>query len=269
MRYIKMILVVLLVVLGALYGLTAFNRHMSGSDIPPVIRCESDMIEVSVSDDRSLLLSGVTASDPQDGDLTPLIRVQGVSKLITDNTAKVTYIVFDSHGNSATATRMLRYTDYTKPHFSINSALVYTENADIKLLDRISAWDAVDGDLTQSIRVSNLSATSDPEVNSVTVQVTNSMGDTTRLDIPIVIYTGLVVRPTVNLTEHLIYINQDQTFRPESYLSSVDTPIGPGKTGDVQIISQVDTAVPGTYYVYYRYPYSVTSGLAVLTVVVR
>lgn len=269
MRLIKMILIALLVAVGALYGGTAVNRHLSGVDVPPTIASDSEMIEVSVSDDDAVLLAGITASDEQDGDLTGRIQIQGVSKLITDNTAKVTYIVFDSHGNAATCARMIRYTDYTKPHFTVNRPLVYSENENIKLLDRISAHDSLDGDLTESIRVSNLQATSDPEVRTVTVQVTNSMGDTTRIDLPIVIHTGMVVRPDVYLTDYLVYINQGDSFKAERYLLSVDTPIGPGDTEDVVISNTVDTSVPGTYYVYYRYPYSVTSGLSVLTVVVR
>lgn len=269
MRLIKMILIALLVAVGALYAGTAVNRHLSGVDVPPTIVCDSELIEVSVSDEDAVLLAGVTASDKQDGDLTSRIQIQGVSKLITDNTAKVSYIVFDSHGNAAGCTRMIRYTDYTKPHFSVNRPLVYSENEDIKLLDRISAQDSLDGDLTESIRVSSLQATSDPEVQTVTVQVTNSMGDTTRIDLPIVIHTGLVVRPDVYLTDYLVYIDQGDRFDAERYLEGVDTPIGPGDTEDVQISGTVDTSTPGVYYVYYRYLYSVTSGLSVLTVVVR
>lgn len=269
MKFIKMILIALLVLVGALYGGTTVNRHLSGVDIPPTVVCDSELIEVSVSDDDAVLLSGVTASDEQDGDLTSRIQIQGVSKLITDNTAKVTYIVFDSHGNAASCTRMIRYTDYAKPHFAVDKPLVYSENEDIKLLDRIRAVDSVDGDLTGSIRVSGLQATSDPEVQTVTVQVTNSMGDTARMDLPIVIHTGLVVRPDVNLTDYLVYVDQGDSFDAEQYLESVETPIGPGDTEDVQISGTVDTSEPGVYYVYYRYLYSVTSGLSVLTVVVR
>lgn len=269
MRILKLALIALLVVVGVLYGLTTANRYLSGSHIPPTISCDSELIEVSVSDEDTALLAGVTAADKQDGDLTSQVLVQGVSKLITNDTAKVSYIVFDSDGNAASTSRMVRYTDYEKPHFTIKSALVYTENEDIRLLDRLTAQDVVDGDITESIRVSSLAATSDPEVNTVTVQVTNSMGDTARLTLPIVVHSGTVVRPNVNLSSYLIYLEQGVSFNPSQYLSSVTTPIGPGDTGDVQITSTVDTSTPGTYFVYYRYPYSVTTGVSVLTVVVE
>ena len=269
MRILKLALIALLVVTGILYCVTTANRFLSGSHIPPTISCPADTLEVSVSDDQAVLLAGITASDKQDGDLTDRILIQGVSKLITNDTAKVSYIVFDSDGNAASASRTVRYTDYQRPHFSVHKALVYAENQEIKLLDRVSALDSVDGDITQSIRVSALAATADPEVQTVTLQVTNSMGDTAQLMLPLVIYSGTVVRPDVNLTDYVVYLEQGASFDAARYLASVSTPIGPGNTGDVQITGSVDTSVPGTYFVYYRYPYSVTVGLTVLTVVVE
>lgn len=269
MRVLKLLLIVVLVAVSVLYGLTTVNQRFSGTNVPPTIACGSDLMEISVTDGEEVLLAGVTASDEQDGDLTGKILIQGVSKLLSNDTAKVTYLVFDSDGNAASCTRQIRYTDYQRPHFTIRSPLVYTENEDIQLLDRLTAVDSVDGDLTGSIRVSTLSAASEPEVQTVTVQVTNSMGDTARLTLPLVVYSGTVVRPDVNLTDYLVYLEQGASFRAEDYLVSVTTPIGPGAVGDVQITGTVDTSDPGTYYVYYRYPYSLTSGLSVLTVVVE
>lgn len=269
MRILKLALIALLVVVGTVFGLTTVNRHLSGSHIPPTILCDNQMIEVSVADEEDALLVGITASDKQDGDLTANILVQGVSKLITNDTAKVSYIVFDSDGNAASASRMVRYTDYEKPHFSVSDALVYAENQDIQLLDRVTALDVRDGNITGSIRVSALSPTSDPEIRTVTVQVTNSMGDTAQLMLPIVIYSGTMVRPDVNLTSYLVYLEQGAEFNAKAYISSVSTPIGPGDTGAVQISGTVDTSVPGTYFVYFRYPYSITTGTSVLTVVVE
>lgn len=269
MRIIKLALLALLVVVGAVFGLTTANRYLSGSHIPPTIRCDSQTIEVSVSDGKDVLLAGVSASDKQDGDLTGSILIQGISKLITNDTAKISYIVFDSDGNAATTSRMVRYTDYEKPHFTVDSPLIYAENQDIRLLDRITAMDVMDGNITSSIRVSALAPTQDPEVQTVTVQVTNSMGDTARLTLPIVINSGTIVRPEVILSSYLVYLEQGASFDAEQYLVAVSTPIGPGETGNVQISGSVDTQTPGTYYVYYRYPYSITTGMTVLAVVVE
>lgn len=269
MRILKMLLIALLAVVGGLYALTTVNQRFSGVRVPPTIQCDSELLEVSVQDADDVLLSGVTASDRQDGDLTEKILIQGISKLISNDTAKITYLVFDSDGNAASCTRRIRYTDYERPHFTIQKPLIYGENEDIELLDRLTAVDVLDGDLTDAIRVSTLSGSSEPEVRNVTVQATNSMGDTARLTLPLVVYSGTAVRPEVVLKERLVYLQQGASFRAGDYLSAVTTPTGPGDTGDVQITGQVDTANPGTYYVYYRYPYSAASGLSVLTVVVE
>lgn len=268
MRYTKIILIVLFLLVGGLFAVTTVQGMLSGETEGPTIQCDAEQIEVSVSADASQLLAGVSAYDEQDGDLTGKIRIQGVSKLITDDTAKVSYIVFDSHGNFATTSRMLHYTDYSRPRFQVKEPLVYAENETIRILDRIGAQDDLDGDISGTIRISALSATSDPDVQSVTLQVTNSMGDTMRLDLPVIIHTGLVARPDVELSEYLIYLEKGDTFQAEKYLRAVQTPVGAGNKSEVQISGKVDTSTDGVYYVYYRYPYGVSTGIAVLTVVV-
>ena len=269
MRYIKITLAVLLALVGIAFCATAASRYLLGVEDGPVIRLEEDLIQISVNDSQDALMAGVTASDPQDGDLTGKIYIQGVSKLITDNTAKVSYIVFDRHGNLATATRMVRYTDYSKPHFYVDQPLIYGENESIKLLDRIHVEDVLDGDLTKSVRVSGRNATSDPENWTVAVQVTNSMGDTARLQVPVVVHTGVVARPEVHLSSYLVYMNQGDQFNGRSFVREVTTPEGVADKSAVKIVGDVNTSVPGTYYVYYRYPYGVTTGVSVLTVVVE
>lgn len=269
MRILRITLIVLLAAVGALFCYQKADSTLSGRDVPPTITCQSDSIQISVKDDDSLLLQGLTASDAQDGDLTSRIRIQGISKLITDSTAKVTYVVFDSHGNMAQCTRMLTYTDYEQPHFSIDIPLVYSEKEEIALLDRITAHDCLDDNLTESVRVSSQEATSDPAVRMVALQVTNSMGDTARVRIPVVIHTGVVARPEVHLTEYLVYLDLGAQFSARSFVREVTTPEGTGDKSAVKITGDVDTAQPGTYYVYYRYPYGVTTGISVLTVVVE
>ncbi len=269
MRILKPVLIALLLAVSVLFALTQAQEALSGAKDPPTIRCDVDLLEVSVSDGDDVLLSGVTATDPQDGDLTGKILIQGISTLISNDTAKISYVVFDSDGNAASCTRQIRYTDYEKPHFSLTSALVYQESEDIELLDRLQAVDVIDGDITDSIRVSSLAYTSDAEISTVTVQVTNSMGDTARLTLPLVQYSGTVVRPVIELTEYLVYLDQGASFTASSYLSRVTTSSGQGDRTQVQITGTVDTSTPDTYYVYYRYAYNMTTAVAVLTVVVE
>lgn len=271
MKVFKIILLTLLAAVTAVYGFTAVQEKASGRNIGPTLSCPSEVLELSVNDGNDVLLAGVTASDKQDGDLTSHILIQGKSRQITDSMTEITYLVFDSDGNSASATRSIRYTDYESPKFAINQSLVYSSAVSIALLDRISALDCINGDITSYIRVgSSLASTGDPEIYTVDVQVTNSLSDTSRLTLPVVVYSSTSVHPVIKLTEYLIYLGQGSAFNAKSYLSSVESPRGEIlSTADVTIEGSVNTAVPGTYMIYYRYPYEGTTALAVLTVVVQ
>lgn len=270
MRTVKILLILALAVVSVLYGVSAFSARTSGKNDPPVMTCSQEPLDISVAADAQALLSGLTASDPQDGDLTARIRISGVSKLFGDNLANVSCIVFDSDNNMATLTRQVHYTDYTSPRFSIKKPLTYYMNESIALLDRISVTDVFDGDITSFVRVSSLRATSDPETYSVDIQVTNSMGDTVRLTLPVIQLEGHALRPTVMLTGYLVYLKQGGSFDARSYLRGVDLPDDESvNLRDVQITGTVDTAKPGVYTVRYTYPYDGTSGCAILTVVVE
>ncbi len=269
MRILKLTLIALLIVVTAAFCFTTFRQSITGTNVGPTITCDGEILEISVNDPASRLLTGVTAQDKQDGDLTGQVLIQSISKLLKDNTAKVTYLVFDSHGNMATCARHIRYTDYAAPQFAIRSALRYGYSEPIELLDRIRATDVLDGDITDAVRVSSLSATADPEIFSVTLQVTNSMGDTTRITLPILRESGNAARPQVELKEYLIYLNTGDSFRAEDYLSRVRLTDDTADLKNVEITGDVDTTQPGTYTVCYRYYHNATLGTALLTVVVE
>lgn len=269
MRYVKILLILTLVIVTALYTMTTVSNQLSSKSSAPVIRCSSETLEISVTDDESVLLSGITASDDQDGDLTAKVRISGISKLIEDHTAKITYVVFDSDHNMASYTRYIRYTDYRSPRFSITEPLIYYQSESMTLLDRICVTDVIDGDITDSVRVSTLIATADPEIYSVALQVTNSMGDTVRLELPVIQITGFALRPEVYLSEYLVYLPQGSSFSADEYLLYVTTPEGTGSRDNVRISGTVDTSTPGTYFVQYTYPYESTAGSSVLAVVVE
>lgn len=270
MRIVKILLILLLTVVSVLYGMTAVSARLNGTDERPVLRCDTEVLDVSIHDGNDVLLSGITASDAQDGDLTGRIRISGISKLFGDHEAKVTCVVFDSDSNMATLTRRIRYTDYRAPRFSITEPLIYYMSESIALLDRIRATDDMDGDITSFVRVSPMRPTADPETYDVDVQVTNAMGDTVRLTLPVIQIESRALRPVVELSSYLVYIEQGSSFDAGKYLVGVELPDGgDAQHSGVQIIGSVDTATPGTYTVRYSYPYNGTSGSAILTVVVE
>lgn len=253
MRILRMLTAALLAVTAVLYIGNGLFARLSGREVGPVIECPEEVLEVSIHDGEQALLTGVTARDKQDGDLTDRVMVGGVSKLIGGNRAKVTCMVFDSDDNMASLVRQVRYTDYRRPRISLRAPLVFASEKEAKLLEQVMVSDVLDGDLSEKARVSTLWATEDEGVYSATVLVTNSMGDTAMVEVPVLIggSGGILLRRQV------IYLQQGEAFDPKAALASDAT--------GVQIQSEVDTAKAGCYWV----RYSRGDALAILTVVVE
>lgn len=269
MRIVKILLVLAFLAVSVVYAIQDMSNRFSDADEPPVLSCDTEILEISVADDDSAMLSGVTATDAQDGDLSDQVLVSGVSKLVSDNTAKITYVVFDSDDNMATLTRQIRYTDYRLPRFSLEEPLAYTVNEQIALLDRLHAYDVVDGDVTDHIRVSYTEATEDPNVYLMDVQVTNSMGDTAWLTLPVIHMSSDRSWVDVNLDSYLMYLEQGDQFSARDHLESAAFGGVPVSLANVTISGDVDTRTPGTYMVYYTCTYGSNTGTAILTVVVE
>lgn len=269
MKVLRILLILTLVAVAGLYGFSTLSLQLQGSNIGPVISCDTDTLDISVHDDRSVLLQGVTAKDRQDGDLTGRIFISGISKMV-NHTARVTYLVFDSDQNVSTLERTIRYTDYTSPRFQILSPLVYTSTDSVALLDRLKVEDALDGDITGSVRVSFMNTTDNPDIFHVDLQVTNSAGDTARVTLPI-IREASNSPGSIVLDTYLIYLDQGASFNPRAHLTRVnlnDADVSPA-TQDVTITGTADTSTPGTYYITYTYLYENMPIQSVLTVVVE
>ncbi len=272
MRIIKRILIIALVLLLAGQVVTTVYKSRSDKNDPPRIQCDCSALLVSATCSDLELLQGGTASDAQDGDLTGQIMSGSISKLISNDTAKVTYMVFDSDHNLATFVRKIQYTDYEKPRFVIDPQvpLVYTNVENIALLERVGATDVFDGDISDRVRVSTLAATADARIHDVTVQVTNAMGDTAWLKLPVLELPFDERRPQIRLKEYLIYLEQGQSFVPSDYLASVTKGDGTAvESGNVTVAHAVDTSKPGDYRVTYTYQDNGVEGMAVLTVVIQ
>ncbi len=241
MRAIKIITAVLLVLTAALFVGSGVYVRMSGLREGPVLQGCAEPLEISIHAGEEVLLAGVTASDAQDGDLTENIIVGGVSALTGENGAKVRYMVFDSHGNMDSVTRELHYTDYRRPAIQVRAPLRYASVEDVKLLERVTAVDLVDGDLTDQVRVSTLWKTDREDVYSVTVMVTNSLGDTATVELPVIICPEGVAG--VELRRQVLYLDVGAEFDPMAQIMSADSLI--------EARSEVDTSTPGCYWVWY------------------
>ena len=266
MRTLKTILIICLVLVTAAFAAGQVYSRVVADTVPPVITLDSDSITVSVEDGRDALLRGVTASDAKDGDLTGQIIVSGVSKLISNNTAKVSYMVFDKAGNMASATRYVVYSDYHRPRFMLITPLVYSLGETVSITGRLQAQDAVDGDITSSIRVLSSDIISSTEgVYNLTLQVINSLGDTAQVTLPVTIRAEADGDSAVKLRRYLVYVGLGDNFEPRNYIESVSA----GSVSDVRIDSNVDTQSAGCYLVTYTVTSGGRSSSALMTVVVE
>lgn len=230
---------------------------------PPVITMDSDTLEASVTATDAELLAGVTAMDNRDGDVTADILVEGVSNLAGD-TVTVTYAAFDAAGNVTKATRTLRYTDYKPPRFALNSALVFNASTSLDVLGKFRVTDVIDGDIGDRVKatlVSDTGGLSNPGVHEVEFRVSNSLGDTAYLTLPVDVLNAGQYNASVQLSSYLVYLSKGGDFDPEDYLKGLDTgmdqiTVKSGSGLRVDMESNVDTDVPGVYSVRYTVAYS-------------
>ena len=273
LKTIRIVLIVCFVLAAVAAGSLAAYHYTHDDVSAPVFTCDSDLLVVSANATEAELCAGMHAYDNIDGDITDRIEVKTVSPLINATDAIITYLVFDDASNAATYTRTLRYTDYTRPRFALSQPLSYTVGDRITLLDRLTAYDVIDGDISSRILLTQ-SAVSNTVAGSyrINVQVTNSAGDTALLPLTVTVNSASASVPTVRLTDYLIYVKQGEAVNWESYLGSVRDPLtGSGKRSAVVCrADSVDITTPGTYEVYYYYVgKSGETGTAILTVVVE
>ena len=265
------ILLVTLFVLAALAAGTLAVYHYTHDDVSaPVFTSDYDLLEVSSAATDEELCAGLHAYDNMDGDITDRIQVQSISTLINATDATVTYLVFDSASNSTTYTRTIRYTDYTRPRFAISQPLIYGIGERITLLDRLTAYDVIDGDISGRILLSQNSLNNSVEaVYRITVQVTNSAGDTAILPLTVTVKSLSASMPTLRLTDYLVYLKAGEEVDWESFIGSVRDPLGSSDRSKVFYNADaVDLDTPGTYEVSYFYTGRSSDTVSVLLTVV-
>ena len=258
LNWISLLLIILFV--AALAGYRTVGRLRSDTKAP-VITVDDQLLELSSGEPRSALLQGVSASDDTDGDVTDTLVVESVRLLRSDGTVTVTYAAFDAAGNVAKTSREVRFTDYESPRFSLSRPLLFTHNNSYDILSIIQAEDMLDGNISHRIRATVLDEVSDGYAGTHDVQfrVTNSLGDTVELVLPVEVYTPGIFEADLSLTEYLIYLKQGDSFNARSYLGrftlgreTINLSSGIPEGMKLLVSGKVDTGVPGVYVVDYE-----------------
>lgn len=271
------LLVVLVLCCAAFAGYVYMVRQVEDHEAPE-ISFQSEELQISVNDAEEALLEGVTAWDERDGDVTAGIIVEGISNISADQLATVTYAAFDRAGNVTKAQRTLRYVDYESPRFTLSQPLVFGSGRYVDIMGCIGAEDAIDGALDEKIKatlVGGEGSINDVGIHEVEFRVTNSMGETVYLTVPVEIYQTGAYNATLELSENLVYLKKNSAFVEESYLlrmtaGSREIVLDASEEDvSVQIQSDVNTRVPGTYSVEYTVKSGTYSGHTRLVVVVE
>jgi len=128
---------------------------------------------------------GYTATDTQDGDITQRVSVTNNIDLTRAGTYTVTYDVMDSDGFTDTATRTITITDPSNNNINKDAPVITLDgdrNIEIALGTRTinepgyTATDLQDGDLTNSVNITNDINLDRAGVYRVTYSVTDSDG---------------------------------------------------------------------------------------------
>lgn len=283
MKRINMILMAVLAAAVGLFGAYQLWIHNSLDTVGPVITVDEALLEISVTDPEDALLQGIRAVDECDGDVTASLLVERVYGITEDNLTTVTYAAFDKAGNVTKVQRQVRYTDYESPRFELFGSLSFPGNSGFDLLDYVGATDVLEGDIRRRVRatlVSDTKAISQIGSHTVRFQVTNALGDTVVVDLPVEVYDPEWYTASVQLKKYLLYLDQGAAFSPEDYLQTFvvrgeEINVSSGIPDDIQcsIASNVSTQTPGVYTVTYTLTMTKNlmtfSGQGVLIVIVQ
>lgn len=256
----KRLFAIIMVTLTALSigGVLLYSMHrtMANGGKSPEIFFDSEEIEVQTSATDQELLQGVTATDKEDGDVTDSLIVEHISQLVDSNVVEVTYVAYDSQNHVSRAARRVRYTDYVSPRFEFTGPMLFLSKNVGDLMNYVGAKDAIDGNISVKAHASfddTTTALSTVGVHDVEVSVTNSLGDTARLLVPVKVVEDVPHSENIPLKTYLVYLKIGEAFNPESYLMNEAQAEGGSTMGEseLRIQSNVDTRKAGVYTVDY------------------
>ncbi len=269
MKYLRIGLSVVCVVALAVFAVFYVKEQRKDTTYP-VISIDGEMIDVSLKMTEEELLKGVTAYDAKDGDISSKLIVESISKFVEDGVSIITYSVCDNDNHATSATRKIRFTDYTEPEFVIKQSLVFGLGDTINLPACIGAYDCIDGDISDRVIITATDYTTNEEgVFKVSLKATNSMGDTIYMEVPVYIEDRSYSAPQIELSDYIVYAKVGEKVDLTEYIvSAIDKEDQEGMR--ILIDTNYNPNVPGTYQAHYETTdANGREGHAVLTIIVE
>lgn len=193
-------------------------------------------------------LSGITAKDKVDGNLTKKIKVSGTVNVKKAGKYKLTYTVSDKAKNKATVTRTITVKkDSTKPSITGASNKTINIGSSFNALSGITAKDNIDGTITKNIKVSGSVNNKKAGSYKLTYTVSDKAGNKT------------VVTRTITVKDHVkpilfgiknSKINIGNSFNALTGITASDNNDG-NLTSSIKVIGTVNTKKAGNYTLTY------------------
>ncbi|MBC1573194.1 DUF5011 domain-containing protein [Listeria booriae] len=193
-------------------------------------------------------MTGVTASDTEDGDVTGNITVTANDVNVNqEGTYHVTYSVTDSDDNTTTKTITVTVTSNDAPVITAADKTV-KKGASFDPMAGVTASDTEDGNVTDKVTVTaNDVDTSAVGTYHVTYSVADSDGNTTTKTITVTVTSNDA--PVITASDKTL--KKGASFDPMAGVTASDTEDG-NVTDKVSVTANdVDTSAVGTYHVTY------------------
>lgn len=278
MRIFRIIpFLIFLMAVGA-FGYTNYYVDPQKDVAAPEISVPEGTLEISVETSRDQLLSGITALDAVDGDLTDHLLVESLEDFDENHERTLHVAVVDAAGNVARATRQVSYKNYHSPRFSLKEPLILLGDTS-SVAQKFQAEDLLDGDISARIKIgSGYHLGNDFGDYPLEFFVSNSAGDVSRIRVTVTMpdIAAYLSSSSITLTDYLVYADADHKVDPWQYLESISLEnmlyVRSGdallpadedyiRTGfpeqieksDVKITGEVSYQTPGTYEYLYSY----------------
>ena len=140
----KKAITILLILTTFITGTLCVLSKMTRDTKAPVISVPTEMITYEEGSDRSILLSGVTASDDRDGDVTSNVRIYDIAVMEDGRSAQIIYAAYDSSYNLGKRFRTVGYkparknVDLTDEMYDIISDNIDDEGKDEETSEKTS-----------------------------------------------------------------------------------------------------------------------------------
>jgi len=235
----------------------AEHEGVSGSETRTVRVVDTVAPEIALLGEETVTLPvgeefqdpGCAASDNYNGELSDSVTVTGELDPAAPGTYILTYHVADESGNTAQVTRRVIYVDVTAPVITLlGDTEMELDNGSSYEEPGFTAVDDCDGDITQQVTVEGAVNTDEAGTYTLTYTVADAAGNS--ITVVRTVTVKDMVPPELTLYgDSVVRLVIGNAYSDPGY-SALDNCDG-DLTGQVEVVSEVNMYLPGTYTVTY------------------